>query len=333
MNILIIGGTKFLGRYLVESAKRKNFNITLFNRGLTNPGLFKDVETIIGNRENDQDLEKLKDRDWDVVIDTCGQLPWIVSKSVKALSDNVKHYVYISSISVYANFYTENGATEESEVLTLSEEELKNVTKENQLQYFGHLKSLCEQEVRKGMGDRCFNIRPGLIVGPHDPTDRFTYWPHRVGLGGKILAPPNRERQVQFIDVRDLADWILHLVENGEPGTYHASGPTKRLTMDEFLESCRMELNPEVEFVWAGLEFLEKHKVQPWIELPLWIPTQNDIGIDSKKAISNGLVFRPFSETIRDTYEWDLRRAVEKRNAGLDLEREKSILKEWEQVQ
>ncbi|MEI5906981.1 SDR family oxidoreductase [Bacillus spongiae] len=333
MRFLIIGGTRFLGRYLVESAKEKGHSITLFNRGKSNPSLFKDIERIIGDRENERDLEKLRDKEWDVVIDTCGYTPEIVSKSVEILSNKVGQYIFISSGSVYKNLFHEDEINEESEIVTLSKEELDSVTEEksgrfNQ-EYYGPLKYLSEQEVIKKMDGKCLIVRSGLIVGPNDSTDRFTYWPYRVSLGGNILAPDNEERKVQFIDVRDLAKWIILMAEKNETGIFNVTGPKRKLSMGELLHSCKRVLNTDANFVWASKDFLVAQNVQPWIELPLWVPTDSDYGMNFEKAIEKGLEIRPISDTIRDTFAWNQNRKLESRRAGLSLEREKDILKEW----
>lgn len=266
------------------------------------------------------------------LIDTCGYTPQAVSKSMKALFESVKRYIFISSVSVYKGFPYEDNINEKGETLTLSAEELESATDGvnglSSPEYYGPLKFLNEQEVINGMTDRSLIIRPGLIVGPHDPTDRFTYWPYRVALGGKVLAPPNKDIKTQFIDVRDLAKWVILMAENEKTGVYNATGPVSRTTMETFLNSCKEVLNENAEFVWAEEGVLEKNKVAPWMELPLWIPANKDIGVNIEKAVQDGLVTRPINETIKDTYEWDRNRQVVDRQAGLNLERESEILKQ-----
>lgn len=293
-----------MGRFLVDYALQKDHEVTLFNRGKTNPALFNNIETIIGDRENDNDLDQLKNREWDVVIDTCGFTPQTVSKTLEILKNKVKQYIYISSASVYKNLINEDNINEDGEVSTLTDEELERVTKGKTGRvdggYYGALKYLSEIEVSNTIGDRSLIIRPGLIVGPHDPTDRFTYWPNRISMGGKIIVPDIRAKKVQFIDVRDLADWIILMAECKGKGIYNANGPDYRITMEEFIEECRKVFNNDTEFVWVSEETLLKNNIKPWIELPLWIPTKQDFGLDSKKAIEDGLTFRDVKETIKD---------------------------------
>ncbi|HEY3475628.1 MAG TPA: NAD-dependent epimerase/dehydratase family protein, partial [Anaerolineales bacterium] len=230
MRILIIGGTHFLGRQLVESALARSHDVTLFNRGKSNPGLFPQLETIIGDRE--KDVEKLKDRIWDAVIDTSGYFPRIVRLSAEVLEPTVSRYVFISSISVYDNF-SKVGINEMDPVGKIENETVEEITGET----YGPLKALCEQTVQDIFGlDRTLIVRPGLIVGPHDPTDRFTYWPVRVARGGDVLAPEKPEAAIQIIDVRDLSDFIIKLIQDNAFGVYNATGPDYELTLGRLLE-------------------------------------------------------------------------------------------------
>src|SRR5215210_2686868 len=231
MDVLIIGGTGFLGRHLVEAALGDGHRPTLFNRGLSEPGLFPEVEKIEGDR--DGDLSALRGRSWDAVIDTCGYVPRVVRASAGLLADAVDHYTYISSISVYSNAIA-LGADEEAPVRELPDRRVEEVTGET----YGGLKALCERAAEEMMPGRVLNVRPGLISGPHDPTDRFTYWPRRIAAGGEVLAPDSPERRVQFIDVRDLAAWILKMSVEQRIGTYNATGPDYELTMGQLLEEC-----------------------------------------------------------------------------------------------
>lgn len=324
MNILIIGGTRFLGRHLVDSATRRGHTLTLFNRGQSNPGLYPELETIPGDRA--ADLHKLAGRSWDAVIDTCGYLPRIVSRSAEALKDRVGRYVFISSISVYSDI-SQIGITENSPLGTLPDESVEEITGET----YGPLKVLCEKAVTGVYNERALIIRPGLIVGPHDPTDRFTYWPVRVARGGAILAPESPEVPVQVIDGRDLAEFTLHLIEQQASGAYNATGPAQPIPFGEMLKACKQASNSNATFHWASLEFLEQNQVAPWSDLPVWIPnTPENAGfsrVSIQKALSAGLVFRPIEETIRDTLAWAATRPQEHAwRAGLPENRETELL-------
>jgi 2'-hydroxyisoflavone reductase len=327
MKVLILGGTKFLGRHIVEATLSRDHEVTLFNRGLENPNLFPNVEKLQGNR--DGQLEELKGRSWDAVIDTCGYVPRVVRDSAVMLADSITHYTFISSISVYSDF-SRLDMDEREPVGKLENEATEEVNGET----YGPLKAKCEEEAEKAMPGRVLNIRPGLIVGPYDPSDRFTYWPTRIAQGGEIIAPGNGDQKVQFIDVRDLAEWIVRMVESRKTGTYNATGPKDSLTMESLLEECKVSLNSDANVTWVSEEFLEQHEVQAWIDLPLWIPQSKQWPgfqtINCQKAISDGLIFRPLSGTIRDTFQWDTGRSTEKeRRAGLTREREEELLLAW----
>jgi 2'-hydroxyisoflavone reductase len=324
MKILILGGTKFLGRHLVGVALARGHEVTLFNRGITNPNLFPNLETIIGDRG--QDIEKLSDREWDTVIDVAGYVPRIVRLSAQALEKSVKRCVFISSISVYADF--KKASMDESyPVGKLEDETIEEVNGET----YGPLKALCEKTVQEIYGDRALIIRPGLIVGPHDPTDRFTYWPMRVKRGGDMITPDKPQTPIQIIDVRDLSEFIIKLIEDNASGIYNATGPDYELMMGEFLEACKRVSGSVATFHWASVEFLQEHEVAPWSDMPVWIPdTEEDAGfsrVDISKAINAGLRFRPLEETIRDTINWaETRPTDHKWRAGLDPIKEKILL-------
>ena len=285
MKILIIGGTKFLGRHLVDAAGAAGHEVTLFNRGKTNPALFPDLETITGDRE--QEMDKLSGREWDAVIDVAGYLPRIVRLSAEALKDSVRRYVFISSISVYADFRI-RGLTEDSPVKQPARE-TEEVTPET----YGWLKALCERELDV---HRSLIVRPGILVGPHDYTGRFTYWSWRVAQGGEVLVQGRPGRPLQLLDARDLAAWLLKMVEEGKTGTFNATGPGRPLTMGELLETCREVTGSDATFIWVDRD----------LDLPLWIPEEKSgfDSIDNGKARAEGLTFRPLAETIRDTLAW-----------------------------
>lgn len=327
MNILILGGTVFVGRHLVEVAVAHGHQVTLFNRGQRNPELFQEdryaaVEHLRGDR--DGNLEALVGRKWDAVIDTCGYVPRIVQQSAQLLADQVQQYVFISTISVYADF-NQAGIDESSPLGTLEDATTEEITGES----YGPLKVLCEQAAERALPGRVLTIRPGLIVGPHDPTDRFTYWPVRVAAGGDILAPGDPEQQVQFIDVRDLAEWTMRMVEVGQCGVYNATGPQSVLTMQEFLETCRVTSKSDGNFIWVSEEFLQKEEVTPFVQMPLWVPKES-AGIEQvncRKAIEAGLTFRPLSTTIHDTLAWHNERPADiTLRAGISPEVEADLL-------
>ena len=324
MDLLILGGTRFLGRHLVEAALGDDHRVTLFNRGLSGADLFPEVETIKGDRGGD--LSALRGRHWDAVIDTCGYVPRVVRASAGLLADAVDHYTFVSSISVYSDDVGP-GAAEGTPVEELEDPTVEEVTGET----YGGLKALCERAAEEEMPGRVLNVRPGLISGPHDPTDRFTYWPRRVVAGGEVLAPDRPERQVQFIDVRDLAAWIVKMSAAQQTGTYNATGPDYQLRMGKLLEECEAVSGGEAQIVWVSEQFLEENGVEPFMELPLWVPQEyaGMQALDCGKAIAAGLTFRPVSETIRDVLEWDSRRAEADLAAGLKPERERELLSAW----
>ncbi|GJQ36131.1 MAG: hypothetical protein JETCAE01_21410 [Anaerolineaceae bacterium] len=321
MKILIIGGTRFVGRHLVNSARARGHEVTLFNRGKSNPGLFRRVKAIQGDRE--KDLDQLT-AEWDAVIDTCGYLPRIVRLSAEALKDKVGRYVYISSISVYASF-KKIGIKESDAVGTLADESLEEITGET----YGSLKALCEKVVQDVYGPRSLIIRPGLIVGPHDPTDRFTYWPLRIAKGGDVLVPDNPSAMTQFIDARDLADFIIKLIDQNVSGTFNAT--SNPVTLSTVFETCKRISKSNANFKWAPVDFLEKNNVAPWSDMPIWIPEVGDDAgvsqVDISKAVNAGLTFTPLAQTIKDIYDWEFERPEGyELKAGLKRDRENELL-------
>ena len=327
MNILIIGGTRFLGKHLVYSALARGHKVTLFNRGKSNPNLFPDIETIQGDREHD--LEKLSGREWDAVIDTCGYFPRIVRLSASGLERSVGRYVFISSISAFADsILTKIGVDESDPVGTIADETIEEITGET----YGPLKALCEKAVLDLYGDRGLVVRPGLIVGPNDPTDRFTYWPMRVARGGDVIAPENPKVPVQIIDVRDLSEFTIKLIEDSASGIYSATGPDYELAIGAMLETCKQVSGSDAKFHWASVEFLDQNKVAAWSDLPVWVPDNEEnrgfSRMNVSKAIKAGLKFRPLEDTVRDTIEWaNTRPADHEWRAGLKPEREAELLK------
>ncbi|MEZ4679440.1 MAG: NAD-dependent epimerase/dehydratase family protein [Caldilineaceae bacterium] len=273
-------------------------------------------------------MEALHGRRWDAVIDTCGYVPRIVRQSAELLADQVSQYVFVSTISVYSEF-SESGIDEESPVGRLADPAMEEVTGES----YGPLKVLCEEAAEAAMPGRVLTIRPGLIVGPEDRTDRFTYWPVRVARGGTILAPGDPQQHVQFIDVRDLAAWTIAMVEAQQMGIYNATGPATPLTMATFLTCCQKVTESDATFTWVSEAFLEAENVGAFVEMPLWVPASN-AGLEEvncQKAMAAGLTFRPLATTIQDTLAWHKRRPkpVEWR-AGLSPEREEALLAKWQ---
>src|ERR671916_3438299 len=325
MDLLILGGTGFLGRHLVEAALGYVHRPTLFNRGLHEPELFPEVEKIEGNREGD--LSGLRGRRWNAVIDTCGYVPRVVGASARLLAGAVDHYTFVSSISVYSEAIAP-GADEEAPVRELPDPTVEEVTGET----YGGLKALCERAAEVMMPGRVLNVRPGLISGPHDPTDRFTYWPRRIAAGDEVLAPDHKERRVQYIDVRDLAAWIVKMSEKRRTGTYNATGPDYELHMGRLLEECEAASGAGAEIVWVSEGFLEENRVEPFTELPLWVPRESAamLAVDCSRAIAAGLTFRPLAETIEDVLDRDRARAAGvEPAAGLRPEREQELLRAW----
>jgi 2'-hydroxyisoflavone reductase len=328
MKILVLGGTVFLGRHVVEAALARGHQVTLFNRGQHNPDLFPQVEKLRGNR--DGDLGALEGGRWDAVIDTSGYLPRIVRQSAEMLRDRTDLYVFISTISVYSDEKTP-GQDETAPLATLEDESVEEITGES----YGGLKVLCERVVEELYPDRALIIRPGLIVGPDDPTDRYTYWPARIARGGEVLVPGRPERAVQYIDVRDLAEWTISMVEEGKTGVYNANGPDYVLTMERFVNACKTAAGSDAEFVWVPEDFLLERGVGQWMELPLWVSEEEMPGFfafDVGKAVSDGLTFHSPEVTARDTIAWeDTRPAGHQWRAGMTPERERELLEEWKQ--
>ncbi len=340
MKILIIGGAIFLGRHLIDAAQARGHEVTIFNRGLHDSGVLPEVERIKGDRTGD--LSELSGRRWDAVIDTCGFTPNVVRASARLLSENAEHYTFISSQSVYANFekagIDESYAVQEltGEQVTEAEAIVPSVraTAVTYGELYGGLKALCEQAAEAEMPGRALSIRAGLIVGTFDYSGRFAYWVRRVASGGEVLAPSNPSQPVQLVDGRDLALWIVKMSEQRQAGIYNATGPESKLTLGEMLEAFRKEFESDAKFTWASEQFLIDSNVQGWTEMPLWLPSEDNIAnffsVDTSKAINAGLSFRPLAETARDTLAWErMREGESELKAGMNSEREKELLKSW----
>lgn len=334
LRILVLGGTKFLGVHIVELALQHGHSVTLFNRGKTNADLFPQLVHLKGDR--DAKLNALKGKHWDAVIDDSGYVPRHVKLSAQLLAPNVHHYIFISTISVYASFANPN--TEDSPLGKLTDESVEKVDGAT----YGPLKALCEKAAETAMPGRVAVVRPGLIVGPRDPTDRFTYWPARAARGGDMVTPDKPSDRVQFIDARDLAGFVLRLVERKTVGTFNATSPPGMFTIGDVVSASVAAANatvkpdPAPNPVWVPADFLAQQKVQPWSDMPVWIPAAGEFAgfadASVTRALREGLSVRPVQPTVNDTLAWHLERPAQERAklaAGLTPEREKALLEAW----
>lgn len=329
--ILILGGTGFTGPFQVKYALSRGHKVTVFNRGKTHPGeLPKEVEQLTGDRNGQ--LEALKGKQWDVCIDNPTTLPAWVRDAAQILKGNVERYIFISTISVYADTSTgpdENAPPAKYEGADPFKETLEAM-KASGYKTYGPLKALSEQETEKWFPGKSLIIRPGLIVGPRDETDRFTYWPVRIDRGAEVLAPGHPSDPVQFIDGRDLAEWTIRMAENRETGIYNATGPARELGIGDMLDGIKTALNSNATFAWADAEFLKQEKVEAWSDMPVW--AGDELGMSRTKisrALAKGLTFRPLGETARDTLAWFKAQKPERQakiRAGLTPEREAQVL-------
>jgi 2'-hydroxyisoflavone reductase len=328
-SILILGGTGFLGPHVVTAAIARGHKLTLFNRGKTRPGLFPEIEKLQGDR--DGKLEALADRSWDAVVDTSGYVPRIVKLSAELLAPRVKHYVFVSTISVYARDDVA-GADESLELATIADP-----TSEDVRANYGALKALSEKAAEAAMPGRVATVRPGLIIGPGDPTGRFSHWPTRLAEGGEVLAPGDGSTPVQYIDGRDLGAWIVRLIEDGTVGTMNALGPEKRVTIKQVLDECNRALGGKAQLTWVDAEFLARHDVAGWRDMPMWIDNKGEMAgfgsTQNARALRAGLVFRPIGETAKDTVAWletlpeDQR--AKARSSGIKPDKEAKVLAAW----
>jgi 2'-hydroxyisoflavone reductase len=321
MKLLVLGGTRLIGRHLVEHALAGGHRITLFHRGLPQCALFPEVEHVHGDRATD--LVRLGDRTWDAVIDNCGYLPRLVRTSAGFLASRTGHYTFVSSMSVYTSYRP--GMTEHDDVAHIDNPETEEITPET----YGALKALCEREVEAAFPGRALFVRAGLIVGPWDYSDRFTYWVRRISTGGEIIVPEPQDRPIQMIHAGDLAAWMLRMAEARTAGIYHASSPAEPWTMKEVLEACRDVSGSKPTWVWAPEAFFLEEKVEFWQELPLCTPAPDHavFQLSVAKAVARGLAWRPLAVTARETLAWDAERppgTVLK--AGLTPQREVELL-------
>ncbi|MCB9118650.1 MAG: NAD-dependent epimerase/dehydratase family protein [Caldilinea sp.] len=326
MRLLIIGGTAFVGRHLAEQALARDHAVTLFNRGRTNPGILPQAEHLTGDRNGD--LAALRGRSWDAVVDTCGYHPRDVRHMAAALDGAVGHYTFVSTLSVYPDD-APAGVTEASPVAELAgDPEATEVSGES----YGPLKVLCERALLDRWSGAALVVRPGLIVGPYDRSDRFTYWPVRIARGGEVLAPGDHDAPVQFVHAGDLAAFMLDLAEQGETGIFNAAGPADRLAMLETLATCREVTGSAARLTWVDDAFLLDQSVGAYVEMPLWVPASYEgfSAVDCRKAIARGLRFRPLAQTVHETLTWHATRPADTTlRAGLSSDREAELLALW----
>ncbi len=343
MKILIIGGTKFLGRHLINAALANNHEVTLFNRGRNYADEeIKNVEQIHGDRN--ADLDKLQNRSWDAVIDTCGYLPQTVKKSAEFLKDKVKQYVFISSGSVYTKTsepnYDEAWAT--AKLSAEQQKAVKKIDPHGELngatlgENYGALKVLCEKAAEHAMPNRVLSVRAGMIVGAFDWTDRFAYWVMRFTKGGEILAPGTPGNFVQLIDGRDLSEWIIKMIEENISGIFNVTGKQLELTFGKMLNEIKVATKSDAEFIWAAEKFLTANNVAPWSEMPFYLPEsdenlRNFLTMNVDQALAKGLKFRPLSDTILDVLNWRKMQNFEMR-AGISAEREAELLDKYQKI-
>jgi 2'-hydroxyisoflavone reductase len=336
LRILILGGTGFIGPHQVRYAVERGHHVTLFNRGRTNPGLFKGmtgIEERIGDRApNPGNYDALKTGEWDVVIDNPTTRPRWVREAAAAVKGRAGQYVFISTISAYAAHDTP-GADESAALATTTTPDVEEGPAFPPL--YGPLKALSEQETQKAFPGRATIIRPGLIVGIGDTTDRFTYWPVRIAKGGEVLAPP-ADHPVQIIDARDLSEWVIRCCEQRVYGVFNATGPAGRFTVRQMVEGTRAALGSDATFTYVTSAFLAAQKVRPWSDLPVWVPSEgNGAGMTQRsiaKALATGLTFRPFADTVKATMAFYQQQTEERKaqlRAGLAPEREAAVLAAW----
>jgi 2'-hydroxyisoflavone reductase len=334
MRILILGGTRFIGLHMTALARERGHQLTFFNRGKTHTDRYPEIERIKGDRNGE--IDGLKGREWDAVIDNSGYVPRHVKLSAELLAPQVKQYVFTSSISVYPDFSAPRD--ESSAVGKLADETVEKVDGET----YGPLKALCEQTAQRAMPGRTCVIRPGLIVGPDDNTDRFTYWPARAARGGEFIAPGSPKDPFQVIDARDLAAFVINAVENNHVGVYNLVSNVNGFRFGELTDACIAAANKQAapkdkpRAVYLPAEFLEEQKVEPWSEMPVWLPAKGDeaafAGTSNKAAMAKGLKITPLRKTVNDTMAWHLARPAEERDklkAGIAPDKETTVLAAW----
>jgi len=338
LKILILGGTRFIGLHMTAAALERGHTLTFFNRGKTKTDRFPEIERIKGDR--DGEIDGLRNREWDVVIDNSGYVPRHVRASAGLLAPRIKQYVFVSSISVYPNF--SEPRDEHSPVGKLADETVEKVDGDT----YGPLKALCEREVEKALPGRNTVIRPGLIVGPDDNTDRFTWWPARAALGGEFIAPGSPRDAFQIIDVRDLAAFTMKVIEERIMGTFNLVSNVNGFKFGELTDACIAAANKQArpaaapKATWLPAEFLAEQKVEPWSEMPVWLPAKGDeaafAGTSNQAALGKGLKISPLKKTVDDTLAWHLTRPAaerEKMKAGIAADKEAAVLAAWKAKQ
>jgi 2'-hydroxyisoflavone reductase len=327
LKVLVLGGTGISGPHLVRELGARGHKVTLFNRGKRNPGLFPNVETLIGDRNGPLDV--LKGRDWDVVVDNSGYFPRQVQATAQLLKDHARHYIYVSSISAYADL-TPPGIDENYRVAELKDPDATEITNDN----YGGLKAACERIVEQTFGEHQTVVRPSYIVGPGDSSDRFTYWPVRVARGGEMLAPGAPSDPIQFIDARDMAEFMRACVEREIAGRYNLCNPPRAVSIADLLSTSKRVSKSNATFVWASQTFLEQNNALESGEIPIWAPpVGKEAGatlVNSARAVAQGLRFRTLETTVKDTLAWHEQRPAEQKaklRAGLTPEREAELLK------
>jgi 2'-hydroxyisoflavone reductase len=337
LRVLILGGTGFTGPHQVRYALARGHKVTLFNRGKQPHDWPGQVEELLGDR-NAGDLKALEGREWDVCIDNPTTLPFWVRDMAQVLQHKIHQYIFISTISVYAK--NDKPADESSAVTPYTGKDAMSETQEtlhaNVGSLYGPLKALSEEQAKKQFPGMTTIIRPGLIVGPGDETDRFTYWPVRVARGGELLAPGDGTDPVQFIDARDLAEWTIRVAETRTLGTFNATGPAHLLTMREMLTGMAKATRAKFQPIWVPSTFLETEKVSPWSDMPVWVPAEGDSAgfahRDIQRALKAGLTFRSLSTTTVDTLDWFKQQPAERQarlKAGISPAREQEVLADW----
>jgi nucleoside-diphosphate-sugar epimerase len=328
LKILILGGTGFIGPHQVETALGRGHQVSIFNRGKTAPDMFPQIENLIGDR--DDDLTALKGRKWDAVIDNSGHIPRWVKQSAELLKPNVGQYLFMSSLSVYAD-NSVIGLAEDGKRMELEDP----TTEERGTQTYGGMKALSEDYVVATFPENNTIVRAGLVVGPGDPTDRFTYWPVRLHRGGETLAPGTPQDPVQCIDVRDLARWTIQAIEDRHYGPYNVTGPYHQMTMGQFLDITADTTNSTSTLTWVPWDFLRANKVSPWTDLPMWVPPGSGmdgfVQVDISRAVNADLTFRPMAQTVQDSLAWYRTINDGPLKAGLSAEREAELLKKWKE--
>jgi 2'-hydroxyisoflavone reductase len=330
--VLVMGGTGFLGPHVVDSLLAAGHEVVLFNRGKTNPSLYPALEKLVGDRTGD--VSALVDREFDAVVDTNGYFPRFVRIPLEVLKDDVGQYVFVSTCSVYPRL-GEIAIDESSEVAEISAEDAEKAADEKRIgPLYGALKVACEREAEKLMPGRVTVLRPGLIVGPGDPTDRFTYWPVRVAQGGEVLAPGKPHWETQVTDVRDIADFVVKVIADATLGVFNVDGLAKPIALSEILETSKRVSESDARFTWVDVAFLGEHGLRPWADLPAWFPPPEGADqvptVSSEKAIAAGLAFRPLATTIADTLEFHRSRGPDyAARWTLTREKEAEVLAAW----